>query len=133
MKTLFNGFYRPTEAEFQALWSSCVFSYDANILLNLYRYPENARKKFLKVISGLIERSQLTFQAALEYQERRIEQLSSNAKAYREIESILEETLKKVHLYSQRHPFLDRSKIDSALERAIRQVKDEIKEARGKH
>lgn len=133
MKTLFSGFYRPTESEFKTRWATCVFSYDANVLLNLYRYPEVARRRFLEVIEALIKRSQLTFQAAFEYQDRRVDQLASNAKAYRDIESILEDALKKVHQYSQRHPFLDRSKVDSALDRAVRQVKDEIKAAQGKH
>ena len=31
-------YYRPTESEFKKLWKDCVFAFDANTLLNVYRY-----------------------------------------------------------------------------------------------
>lgn len=133
MKTLFSGYYQPSLDEFKALWSKCTFSYDTNVLRNLYRYPEAARNRFLQVIERLIERSILTFQAASEYQEGRIEQLAMNLNAYRGIEEILEDSIKKIQQFSQRHPFLDREKVDSALEHTVRQVKEEIRAAQGKH
>jgi hypothetical protein len=43
MKKLFPGFYQPIEKEFQSLWKNCIFILDANVLLNLYRYPSEAK------------------------------------------------------------------------------------------
>ncbi len=40
MRDLFPGYYQTTEADFRKLWQSCVFSVDANVLLDVFRYSE---------------------------------------------------------------------------------------------
>lgn len=72
MKKLFPGFYQPTDTEFKKLWEKCTFVIDANVLLNLYRYPEEAKADLLKVFGKISDRLWLPYQAALEYQKNRL-------------------------------------------------------------
>jgi hypothetical protein len=44
MRDLFPGFYRPSEEEFHRVWQEGIFVLDTNVLLNLYRYPEEAQR-----------------------------------------------------------------------------------------
>jgi len=49
-----NGHYAGlTKEEIQNLWDNCVFVLDTNVLLNLYRYPENAQKDMLKILNKI--------------------------------------------------------------------------------
>jgi hypothetical protein len=50
MKEKLSEFYKPTEAEFKEIWEQCVFVFDTNVLLNLYRYPKNTTKKLLTIV-----------------------------------------------------------------------------------
>jgi hypothetical protein len=34
MKSLFAGYYRPTDKEFDELWKNCMFVFDASVLLD---------------------------------------------------------------------------------------------------
>ena len=50
MKKEFIGFYDPTEKEINDAWTKGIFTFDANTLLNLYRYTELTRKDFLSAL-----------------------------------------------------------------------------------
>ena len=71
MKELFPGYYRPSEDEFSDLWKNCVFILDTNVLLNLYRYSEESRNDFIKVLHKIETRLWIPHQVALEFQENR--------------------------------------------------------------
>ncbi len=47
MREKFVAYYQPTGQEFSELWEKCLFVIDTNVLLNLYRFPEQARNDFL--------------------------------------------------------------------------------------
>ena len=53
MRDRFPGYYGPTEEEFAALWESCLFVPDTNVLLNLYRYDEPTRQDYLARVSSV--------------------------------------------------------------------------------
>ncbi|MFM2060738.1 MAG: hypothetical protein RLZZ507_408 [Cyanobacteriota bacterium] len=44
MRDLFPGYYQPTEKEFAELWKECIFSFDTNVLLHIYRYKTSQFK-----------------------------------------------------------------------------------------
>ena len=71
IKDLFPGFYRPSEEEFGSLWKNGVFVPDSNVLLNLYRYPEKARRDFLDVLKAIRGRIWVPHQVFLEFQRNR--------------------------------------------------------------
>lgn len=72
MRDAFPGFYRPTKEEFDRLWREGWFVFDANVLLNLYRYEADTRDDLLRVIRKLQDRIWIPYQAALEYHRNRL-------------------------------------------------------------
>jgi hypothetical protein len=76
MRKMFPGHYRPSEPEFRKLWDKCLFVLDANVLLNLYRYSGETRKKLLDIMGRIESRLWVPHQAALEYQRNRLEVIS---------------------------------------------------------
>lgn len=80
MKTKLFYYYPPSEE----LWEKAIFVFDTNVLLDLYRYSESSREDLLKVIEKLSKdkRVFIPFQVAIEYQRRRIAEISSQEKIY---------------------------------------------------
>jgi hypothetical protein len=71
MRNLFRGYYRPKDDELAALWDNSIFVFDANVLLNLYSYPESAREIFFSVLEEIKERVWIPYQVALEFHKNR--------------------------------------------------------------
>lgn len=46
MKKTFPRLFKLSDRKIEELWQNAVFVFDANVLLNLYRYPE---KTFLEI------------------------------------------------------------------------------------
>src|SRR5262245_51264521 len=72
MRTLFPEYYRPSPDEFEAKFKECVFAFDTNILLNLYRYKPESRKSFLNVLRKEKVRIWLPHRVAFEYHRNRV-------------------------------------------------------------
>src|ERR1700722_17218839 len=75
MRTLFPSYYRPNPEEFAQKFKECVFCFDTNVLLNLYRYTPESRDSLITVFQAIKDRVWLPHQVALEYQRRRIDVL----------------------------------------------------------
>jgi PIN like domain len=48
MRSKFPGFYRPKPEICAQKFKECVFSFDTNVLLNLYRYTPESRDNLIK-------------------------------------------------------------------------------------
>ena len=105
MKEFFYGHFKPTKEDFNKLWNESIFAFDANILLNLYRYSESTRKELLKVISLLNDRVWLPYQATEEYFKNRISTTGGQAKEYDKIQPVLNDLLSNLG-NNKRHPFI---------------------------
>lgn len=90
MKELFCGFYRPSNEDFQAIWQSAIFILDANILLNMYRYPEEAQGQLLSVLQSVSHRLWVPYQAALEFQRNRLTIIAEQKKRFSDVRKVLE-------------------------------------------
>jgi len=88
LKERFAGYYRPTDDEFNKIWSSCYFVLDANILLDLYEYTPKTRKDFIEVLNKLSDMLWVPYQVALEYQRRRLDTISDHEEVYEDIKRI---------------------------------------------
>lgn len=75
MKNNFSEFYCLTDDELKKLWDECIFIFDANVLLNLYRYSQKTSQKLLDVLYNekIKERIWIPHQFAFEYQKNRLE------------------------------------------------------------
>ena len=136
MKSLFQGYYRPTDAEFQALWDEASFVFDANVLLNLYRYTKETAEDVLQLIASLQERLWLPHQVALEFHENRIDVITSQVTAYDEVERELDKAAKSIETTLGKyryHPFLQATEISKLTEQGAAPVRDRVKALKAAH
>jgi hypothetical protein len=72
MKKEFPEFYRLETAEIKQLWEECLFVFDANVLLNLYRYSFGTSSNLIEIIKNFSDRIWIPHQFAHEYQRNRM-------------------------------------------------------------
>lgn len=134
MRDSFPGHYFSTEPELRAIWRDCTISPDANVLLNLYRYRPSVRKKIVKVLSSIQDRLFLTFQAAKEFQENRLEVISNSLSAFDILAAksgrFKEDVTKFLDEMAPRHPRLGQKVIRQRILRRIEQLEAYIESER---
>lgn len=129
MKATFREYHQYSEDEFKKLWDECIFVFDTNTLLNMYRYRRETVDKYFKVLSELKKNNKLWIphQVGYEFFENRISVISDYEKSYDEILTTLNSTKDSIDKKYKNHPFLDweevKTKIDSGLESVIKDIK----------
>lgn len=105
MKDLFPGYYRPNSSEFKNIWQNGLFVFDANVLLDIYRYSDETADSLLKTFEKLENRIWIPYQAALEYHRNISTVIASEAKTYTEAIKGVNDLFS---LFSKKrgHPFL---------------------------
>lgn len=92
MRDLFPGYYRPTDDEFEELWRKSTFIFDANVLLNMYSYPEAAREIFFSVLEKVIDRTWVPYQVALEFHKNRSNRIKQSNKKIEQLLDLVRKT-----------------------------------------
>lgn len=123
MKKKFDEYYKLDEATLAEHWKKDNFCFDANVLLNLYRYTPKTRDAFFKLLDKIKDRIWIPYQAAFEYQKNRLTVINAQQEAYKEIRETLQKKKKEIetNLNSfKKHPYLQtidlKNQIDSAFE-----------------
>jgi hypothetical protein len=96
MKGRFPGYNTPTDEEFRQMWQECVFAFDANMLLHIYRYTPETQESFYRVLERLKDRIWVPHQAATEYYENRDKVIEDQLKVYDDITRLLDEAYGKL-------------------------------------
>src|SRR2546423_1659643 len=124
MRELFLAYYTPSDEEFAALWQECTFSFDANMLLNIYRYSQLTRGLFCAILEKLNTRIWISHQAALEYHRNRLGVISEQNSAYQELGKLLDEITGKAGsmMKHKRHPFLDAARFVRTIQDSVEHV-----------
>ena len=124
MKEIFPGFNKKNTKEIKELWDNGIICFDANVLLNLYRYSNDTRNALLDLVTKFSSQIWLPHQSALEYNRNRYEVISDQEKAYKDftskigqIESDLQSTSKP--------PFLS-NKLHASLKKVFKEVNEEV-------
>jgi hypothetical protein len=91
MRDLFPGYYAPED--FQQLWSEATFVLDANVLLNLYRFPKAAANDLLGALEKIADRLWLPHQAAMEYQRNRLSVIRQQREQFKNVRDALDRAL----------------------------------------
>src|SRR5665648_130391 len=94
MKETFPGYYQPTEEEFSEIWKNCIFVFDSNVLLNLYRYSSDTRDDLINILSEISERLWIPHQVAMEYLKDRLTVIQDQLNSYNKIREIVNKTSK---------------------------------------
>ena len=111
MKKQFAEYYELSKQRIGRIWSAnSLIVFDTNVLLNLYRYNEDARNEFINVIKFYKERLWIPYQVGLEFHRRREDIMRNNAAAYKTIRKGLGEGFNKVLSQIEkdyaRHPYI---------------------------
>lgn len=93
MKNTFKGFYKPNRDEVTLLWRNAVFVFDANVLLNLYRYRQSTTEELLSVLDLIRSRIWIPYHVGLEYQRNRVKVIASQSNRFSEVRKIVDEKL----------------------------------------
>jgi hypothetical protein len=112
MKKEFAAYYRPSDKEFKRLWTEGWFVLDANILLNLYRFQEQARGDFLRVLKTLAPRLWVPHQSVSEYQRNRVKTIRDQLKRFGKLRELV--SLQALQSSLEQHNQSLRSLIDPA-------------------
>ena len=66
MKDVFPEYFKDKE-EIEQIWKNCLFVFDANVIIDLYRYSEETKKSLLSSLKQFKGRAWITHQASEEY------------------------------------------------------------------
>lgn len=132
MKQTFKEYHKYTDREFKHLWENCVFVFDTNTLLNMYRYSRDTVKQYLDILSNLKTSKQLwiPYQVGFEFYENRLNVINEYEKSYDEILSILEKAKHDIETKYKNHPFLD---LGDQMTSGLSGIESKIKKTQAKH
>ncbi|PMS14448.1 hypothetical protein C0Z18_31630 [Trinickia dabaoshanensis] len=132
MRKAFSGFYKPTPDDLLELWREATFVLDANVLLSLYRYPQQARDDLFKVLESIANRLWIPFNVALEFQRNRIAVIAAENAKFEETvdqldaaESKLVEAVEKLEL-DRRGLGIDTAPLRESLKGAIQEIRSAV-------
>jgi hypothetical protein len=139
VKKEFPGYYKPTNEEYKKIWDTCDFVFDANVLLNLYRYTEGTRQALISILESVKDRIWIPHQAALEYHRNRIKVIKKQEDAYKNVKDILSSCFNKIkndleQVYKNgRHPLISCDDFLNKLTKYFEEYKSDIDKLEGKH
>lgn len=138
MRKLFPGYYELTDEQLTKIWEECTFVFDTNILLHIYRYkPETRKRFFYEILERLGTRIWIPYQVAHEFQKQRLAVIDDQAKAYDQVIDLLgkisSDLKKALNKYNERHTFINPSQFNSKIEHAITESKQILYEAKKQH
>lgn len=135
MKKIFKEYHQFTKQELQQLWKACLFVFDSNTLLNMYRYSRETVNTYFDVLNELKKKKQLwiPYQVGYEFYENRINVISEYEKSYDEILSIIKKAKSDIEDKYKDHPFLDLCKIREMMNKGLSGVVRRVKRVKNDH
>jgi hypothetical protein len=131
MKALFPGYFREEPTELSNIWQSAIFVFDANILLNLYRYSDPAREDFLRILDQIKGRVWISHQAVEEYFQNRLAVIKSQEAAYDDTMKDIVALERKLD-NNRQHPFLS-DESSASLQTIFVKLKKELSDSKKNH
>ena len=106
MRNSFLHYYTPTKDEFASLWRHAIFSFDASVLLDLYRYTQASREELLRLFKQHQDRIWLTHQAGLEFSRNRFTVIAEANKKAADLRKQIDNLKAIASDRYQQHPFV---------------------------
>lgn len=129
MRSLFPGYFRPTDREFGELWKNCTFAFDASVLLGLYRSTTETQDVFFDVLRQLAGRLFLPYHAAEEYLRNRLTVISLRGDIYEDIKREAEKLAKTLQTAIGDHALPGKQEILEAANDNAQRIKKLIETA----
>jgi hypothetical protein len=136
VKNTFGEYYNLDPENLKSHWEKDIFSFDANVLLNLYRYSPKTREAFFKVLEKIKDRIWIPYQAGLEYHRNRLNVIHAQQAAYDSIRELLNK--KKGEIEAQlnefkRHPYLETELLKKQIDSAFTSIQKDLTSLDDKH
>lgn len=128
MRSKFVGHFKEDDQTIKILWDTAIFVFDANVLLNLYRYSNDTRTDFLNLLEQIKGRIWLPEQAAHEFLKNRASVISQQSSSYSDTTQNIE-NLNKSFSGTRGHPFISKANQES-LNKAISAIQGELEESK---
>nr|MDQ5822696.1 PIN domain-containing protein [Chloroflexota bacterium] len=135
MRDLFPVYYKSQE-DVESVLDQCLFVFDTNILLHIYKYRPASRRAFFSVMGKLSRRIWIPYQVALEFQQNRLLAINAEQEAYNRITKHLTEagrTLEASIGNFNRHANVDTTEITRRIKAAIEAEKLKLSKLQKKH
>ena len=132
MRDIFPGFYRPDNENFKSIWENCLFIFDTNVLLGLYRLPQNAFDEYLLTLKQISDRIWIPHQVALEFQLNRLDVIFDQLDKYKKVDEIINETKTSLSTkfdqleLKKRHSSINPDVLITKIEEIFASFKDEL-------
>lgn len=135
MEKTFREYHKFSDEEFDRLLKSCLFVFDTNTLLNMYRYGRETVDAYIGVLEEIKTKKQLWIphQVGFEFYENRINVIFQFEKSYDEILSIIERPRSEIQQKYKNHPFLDLDSIGNEMNSLLSPVVAKIKAKKEEH
>lgn len=130
MKNKFFAFIKPSEEDYKEIWNNCLFTFDANILLNFYRYKNETSNTFFEILEKLKDRIYITYQASSEYFSNRLDVISEQDRAYSEVRDAIKKHIEDPLQNQRKHPYISTELLDE-FNGISKKIKEEL-ESRSK-
>lgn len=125
MRKEFHHFFRPTDADLNALWTEGLFSFDASVLLNVYGYSRETSEELVSVLENIAPRAYIPYQFGHEYCRNRSVVILRQVANYLKVEKSLAQ-INSADLAPKRdHPFLSAASMD-----AFKNIQKELEDRR---
>ena len=129
MKDKFDEYYKLEEVILAEHWKKDNFCFDANVLLNLYRYTPKTRDAFFKLLGKIKDRIWIPYQVAFEYQKNRLTVINAQQEAYKQIRETLQSKKQEIEtkLNSfKKHPYLQTSDLKNQIDSAFESISKDL-------
>jgi len=131
MKDVFPEYNIPTKNEFKKMWNKAIFVFDTNVLLDMYRYSEDTRKTYLKVLQDLKAEDKLwiPYHIGEEFFKKRLDVIFQYKDSYQEIIKHIQNAKRDIKTSFKDHPIINLESIEKSLDNIIK----DIEKAEKKH
>jgi hypothetical protein len=132
MREQFKQYYAPLDSEWETIWDNCIFIFDTNVLLNLFRYNKATSDDLLKVLKAIADQIWVPHQVALEYHENLQYVTIGQLNKYTEVGNVLESAKESLRdqldqlKLEDRHYSIDPNKLIEGVEGVINDFQKEL-------
>lgn len=124
MRNLFAEHFEYSDEEIDLLWESCIFAFDTNILLGLYRYSDETKSELLNILDSIKDRILLPSHVAKEFFKNRFKVIGSQIKIISETESSIDNLTSKLK-ENKAHPHLPQD-LSNSLEEVFLKLSEHL-------
>lgn len=141
MDNEFQHFCPISDNEKSQIWKKGLIILDTNVLLNIYRYSNETRNEFIKILkhSKINKRLWIPYQVAQEFHKNRATVIVEQKEPYQKISSIVKKNftnlvdeIKKTRIHKH-HPFLDITSVVSSIEESCGSIIEDLNENAKQH